>query len=150
MYEDEAALGEMESQIPERQPKVGPDGQMRLFSATEMGPLVPAAPAAPQQQTQEVPKGQRKLFDSRGRPVNQPKKAAAAPVAAPVVAPAPVAPAPAAVEAPKPKKPRKAKVKVKVGEQEAELEVADADQAVASLKKDIDKYEAFVACLRKK
>lgn len=47
-------------------------------------------------------------------------------------------------------KPRKAKVKAKVGEQEVELEVDNADEKIAAMKKDIDKYEAFVACLRKK
>lgn len=59
-------------------------------------------------------------------------------------------PAAAADQERTPPPPRKSRVKVKVGEQEAELEVDDAPAKIEALKKDIDKYERFVACLRKK
>ena len=59
-------------------------------------------------------------------------------------------PAAAADQERTPPPPRKSKVKVKVGDQEAELEVDDAPAKIEALKKDIDKYERFVACLRKK
>lgn len=51
---------------------------------------------------------------------------------------------------PEKRKPRKAKVKTTVGEQEVELEVDNVDEKIASMRNDIDKYKAFVACLRKK
>lgn len=73
MIADEQDNAAMESLIPERQPKVGPDGQQRLFTATEMGPLVEPTPAEPPAQAQVDQSAQRKLIDSKGRPVTQPK-----------------------------------------------------------------------------
>ena len=51
---------------------------------------------------------------------------------------------------PEKRKPRKAKVKAEVGGQQIELEVDNADEKIAAMRADIDKYKAFVACLRKK
>lgn len=163
MYADEAALADLESNIPERQPKVGPDGQMRLFSATEMGPLAPSAPTQePAAATDQ--RRQRKMFDSKGRPVTQPKakekpNAVQEPSAAAVDArsgagngqavgegDAEGGQAPAPSEKPK----RKAKVKAKVGDSEVELEIDNVDEKLASMKQDVDKYQRFIACLRKK
>lgn len=59
-------------------------------------------------------------------------------------------PAAAADQERTPPPPRKARVKVQVGDQEAELDIDDAPAKIEALKKDIDKYERFVACLRKK
>lgn len=59
-------------------------------------------------------------------------------------------PAAKADQAPEQRKPRKARVKAKIEDQEVELEVDDADAKMAAMKKDIDMYESFIACLRKK
>jgi hypothetical protein len=174
MIQDETDLRAMESQIPERQEKLSPGGQRRLFTNQEMGRVIPNAAPQPEPAVELDQTGQRKLFDSLGRPVTQPKAKKAEPAqkepqrAVQEPSAAPVSPRkgarggkPVGEEVPgqgqtagegetKPKKPRKAKVKAKVGEQEVELEVDNVDEKITAMRADIDKFKSFVACLRRK
>lgn len=163
MVQDDADLRALEGQIPERQEKTEQSGQRRLFSNQEMGRVIPNQTPAAATTAELDQSRQRKLIDSKGRPVTQPKAKQPAPAPEPTPAPTPApAPAPtpaptpepaaaaAPTPAPAPKKPRKAKVTMKVGDQDVELDVENADARIAEMQKDIDKYEAFVACLRKK
>ena len=174
MIQDETDLRAMESQIPQRQEKLSPGGQRRLFTNQEMGRVIPNAAPQPEPAVELDQTGQRKLFDSLGRPVTQPKAKKAEPAqkepqrAVQEPSAAPVSPRkgarggkPVGEEVPgqgqtagegetKPKKPRKAKVKAEVGGQQVEFEVDNVDEKITAMRADIDKYKAFVACLRKK
>ena len=107
---------------------IGPDGQRSLFTAREMGDVIPNNPPVEAEVEPEDtrPVRQGELFTKKGEPTAK------------------------ADQQPEKRKPRKSKVKAKVGEQEVELEVDNVDEKIASMRADIDKYKAFVACLRKK
>lgn len=166
MIQDEADLRALESQIPERQEKLSPGGQRRLFTNQEMGRVIPNEAPQPEAPVEVDQRRQGKLFTAKGQPTKQatkePKRAVQEPSTAPV-SPRKGARGgkPVGEEVPgqgqtagegetKPKKPRKAKVKAEVGGQQIELEVDNADEKIAAMRADIDKYKAFVACLRKK
>lgn len=166
MIQDEADLRALESQIPERQEKLSPGGQRRLFTNQEMGRVIPNEAPQPEAPVEVDQRRQGKLFTAKGQPTKQatkePKRAVQEPSAAPV-SPRKGARGgkPVGEEVPgqgqtagegetKSKKPRKAKVKAEVGGQQVELEVDNVDEKIAAMRADIDKYKAFVACLRKK